>query len=50
MNKNKVHIIDPPRYPKLIIPLEEEMKKRFNITLDKIKVDIGKELVQEIKK
>lgn len=41
--------LDPPRYPKLINPLEEGMKKKFDITLDKIKIDLTKKLVEEIK-
>ena len=45
----KTQHLDPPRYPKLILPIEDQMKKSFDITLEKIKVDLTKKLVQEIK-
>jgi hypothetical protein len=41
--------LDPPRYPKLIIPLEEMMKKTFAVTTSKILVDVTKQLVKEVK-
>lgn len=46
----KIQHLDPPRYPKLINPIEESMKKQFDITLDKIKIDFSKRLIQEVKK
>jgi hypothetical protein len=42
--------LDPPRYPKLTNPIEEIMKKNFEVTLSKIRVDVAKKLVTEIKK
>jgi hypothetical protein len=41
--------LDPPRYPKLIIPIEEGMKKSFDFTVKKIMIDITKQLTQAIK-
>ena len=41
---------DPPRYPKLILPIEEAMKKSFVVTVKKIQVDLTKQLTAEVKK
>jgi hypothetical protein len=42
--------LDPPRYPRLILPLEDEMKKSFDITIKKVMIDVTKQLTKEIKK
>ena len=49
MEKNNQHI-DPPRYPKLINPIELMMKMKFEVTLDLIKIDVGKRMTEELKK
>lgn len=41
--------LDPPRYPKLITPIESEMKRTFGITVKKIMIDITKQLTQAVK-
>jgi hypothetical protein len=41
--------LDPPRYPKLILPLEDDMKKSFDITVKKVMIDVTKQLTKEIK-
>lgn len=46
---NKLPHIDPPRYPKLIIPIEQGMKQHFEIVIKKIVIDITKQLVKEVK-
>jgi len=48
MKSDKQHF-DPPRYPKLIIPIENEMKRSFVVTSKKILIDITKQLTKEIK-
>ena len=40
---------DPPRYPGLINPLEQEMKMKFDITVKKIIIDITKQLTAAVK-
>jgi len=42
-------VIDPPRFPKLIIPIETEVKQAFAIQMNKLLVDITKRMV-ELKK
>ena len=41
--------LDPPRYPKLITPIESEMKRSFDVTVKKIMIDVTKTLTQAIK-
>ena len=48
VQKENKHL-DPPRYPRLINPLEEEMKTKFEITIKKILIDVTKQLTQVIK-
>lgn len=43
-------LLDPPRYPNLINPIEDEMKNAFSVTVNKIIVDVAKQLVEEVKK
>jgi hypothetical protein len=40
---------DPPRYPKLIVPIEDEMKHSFDVTVKKIMIDVTKQLTQAVK-
>ena len=40
---------DPPRYPKLINPIEDEMKKQFDVMLGRMKVDFTKKLISAVK-
>ena len=40
---------DPPRYPKLINPIEGAMKKKFDVMLGKMKVDFTKKLIDSLK-
>jgi hypothetical protein len=47
--EQKVEHMDPPRYPKLITPLEDCMKKSFDVTIRKIMIDITKQLTQAVK-
>lgn len=42
-------VTDPPRFPKLIIPIETEVKQAFAIQMNKLLVDITKRMV-ELKK
>ena len=49
MEQNHKHF-DPPRYPKLILPIEEEMKKNFVVTTKKMLVDLTTQLTKEAKK
>ena len=42
--------LDPPRYPRLINPLEEEMKTKFEITVKKIVIDLTKQLTATVKR
>jgi hypothetical protein len=46
--ENNQHL-DPPRYPKLIIPIESEMKHAFDVTVKKIMIDVTKQLTQAVK-
>jgi len=41
---------DPPRLPKVINPIEKEAKNLFLFTLNKILVDLTKEMVNQVKK
>ena len=41
--------LDPPRYPKLIVPIESEMKWSFDVTVKKIMIDVTKILTQAVK-
>jgi hypothetical protein len=41
--------LDPPRYPKLILPIENGMKKQFELVSKKIIIDITKQLTKEVK-
>ena len=45
MNK----VLDPPRYPKLITPIEKEMMDSFSLHSKKILIDVTKSLTKEIK-
>lgn len=48
---NHKHLaIDPPRVPKLIVPIETEMKRSFRAITKKIMIDVTKQLTQELKK
>jgi hypothetical protein len=47
--EHKSEHFDPPRYPKLILPIEEAMKIEFKVTCKKIMIDLTKQLVKEIK-
>jgi hypothetical protein len=47
--EHKIEHIDPPRFPKLINPLEDSMKKSFDVTIKKMMIDVTKQLVKEIK-
>lgn len=49
MKGKQPHIIDPPRYPKLIIPIEQGMKRSFALVSKKMLIDITKQLTQEVK-
>ena len=42
-------LLDPPRYPNLINPIEDEMKQSFVVTTKKIIIDVTKQLVKEVK-
>ena len=46
----KTQHLDPPRYPKLILPIEDQMKKSFAVTTKKIMIDVTKQLTKEVKK
>ena len=48
--EHKSEHLDPPRYPKLILPIEDGMKKSFDITIKKVMIDVTKQLTKEIKK
>jgi hypothetical protein len=48
MPENDQHI-DPPRYPKLITPIEDEMKLSFTIIVKKVLIDVTKQLTKEVK-
>jgi len=50
MNKSNTHTIDPQRYPKVINPIEQEMKQYFEVTSKKILIDVTKQLIKEVKK
>jgi hypothetical protein len=41
--------LDPPRYPKLIVPIEDEMKRAFTVTIKKIMIDVTKLLTRAVK-
>ena len=43
-------LLDPPRYPNLINPIEAEMKRSFDATTKRILVDVAKQIVEEVKK
>jgi hypothetical protein len=47
--ENKKHI-DPPRYPTTINPIEQNMKRMFNVTIEKLVIDVTKQLTKEVKK
>ena len=47
--QTKSEHFDPPRYPRLILPLEDEMKKSFDITIKKVMIDVTKQLTQAVK-
>lgn len=40
---------DPPRYPELIVPLEDEFKKSFAVGMNKMLADITKKMVKIVK-
>jgi hypothetical protein len=37
---------DPPRFPKIIIPLEKEMKDSFTFQMNKMIVDVTDKLIE----
>lgn len=37
----KHHVTDPPRYPKIIIPIETVAKNAYKATLNKMVIDIN---------
>jgi hypothetical protein len=40
---------DPIRYPKLIYPIEEKVKQDFNLSMDRLLIDVTKKLVGFLK-
>lgn len=42
---NKRKVKDPARYPLVIIEIENEVKKSFDLDLNKMVVDLTKEMV-----
>jgi len=42
-------VTDPPRFPKLIVPIESEVKKDFAVQMNKMVVDVTKKLVEFLK-
>jgi len=36
---------DPPRYPKLIVPIETEAKKQFSLQMNKMIVDVTEKMI-----
>jgi hypothetical protein len=47
--KQHNHVLDPPRYPKLITPIETSMKDSFTVVVKKLMIDVTKQLTQAIK-
>ena len=41
---------DPPRFPKVINPIEKEAKDLFSFSLNKTLIDLTKEMVKQVKK
>ncbi len=44
--KRERKVVDPPRFPKVILPYEKEMKDMFNLQMNKMLVDLTKEMVK----
>lgn len=40
---------DPIRYPKLISPIEDKVKQDFDLSMNKLLVDVTKKLVKFLK-
>lgn len=47
--KKEVKMVDPHRFPKVLIPLEEDMKKSYDSMLGNMALDITKLLVKFVK-
>lgn len=41
---------DPPRFPRVINPIEKKAKDLFSFTLNKTLIDLTKEMVNQVKK
>jgi hypothetical protein len=39
-------VTDPPRFPKLIVPIEKEAKISFAVQMNKMLVDVTKKMVE----
>ncbi len=48
--KSKDKHLDPPRYPKLILPIEKEMEKEFDVVMKKMMIDVTKQLTVAMKR
>lgn len=44
--KGKAKMQDPPRFPKIIVPLENKFKDSYSIGLNKMVVDLTKKMVE----
>ena len=45
----QVKMVDPPRFPKVIYPLEQKMKDSYELQLNKMIVDITKLMTKILK-
>lgn len=43
--KSQTKMEDPPRFPKLIVPIESEVKKDFALEMNKMIVDVTKKMI-----
>ncbi len=46
LKPKKAKVKDPPRFPKLIIPIENEVKTQFSRDMNKMLVDVTKKLIE----
>ena len=47
--KKEVKMVDPHRFPKVLIPIEEDMKRSYDLTLNQMTLGITKLLVKFVK-
>jgi len=44
--KRERKVVDPPRFPKVILAYEKEMNDMFNLQTNKMVIDLTKEMVK----